>query len=165
MSEYHYDVAFGLGSNLGGRLQNLREAAERLAYCGFIIEGKSNVFETEPWGVADQPSFLNACVGGRVDTNLSPVKVLRIIKKIESGMGRKKNFRYGPRIIDIDLLIMGSITYESGFLSIPHKEIFNRAFVLYPLAEIFPRWTHPVTGESVSEAALKYPRPIRVVKL
>ena len=161
----YYDIAFGLGSNLGGRLQNLREAVEKLASCGFIIENKSNVFETEPWGVTDQPSFLNACVRAKIDKKLSPVKILKIIKKIESDMGRVKSFRYGPRIIDIDLLLMDSIIYESSFLSVPHKEIYNRAFVLYPLLEIFPHWTHPVTGKSVIEAAMKYPPPTRIVKL
>ncbi|MCL2767239.1 MAG: 2-amino-4-hydroxy-6-hydroxymethyldihydropteridine diphosphokinase [Synergistaceae bacterium] len=165
MSAFHYNVAFGLGSNLEGRLHNLREAAEKLAYYGFIIEKKSNVFETEPWGVADQPSFLNACVRTRIDKNLSPVKILKIIKKIESVMGRKKSFRYGPRIIDIDLLLIDYMVYENSFLAIPHKEIFNRAFVLYPLSEIFPHWTHPITGEKVSKTALKYPCPVRVVKL
>ena len=161
----YYDVAFGLGSNLKGRLQNLREAVEKLAYFGFIIESKSNVFETEPWGVADQPSFLNACVRARIVKTLSPANILRTIKKIELGMGRQKSLRYGPRVIDIDLLFMDSIVYESAFLSVPHKEIFNRAFVLYPLSEIFPNWTHPVTGENISNAAVKYPCPIRIVKL
>ena len=164
MSTY-YDVAFGLGSNLRGRLQNLREAVEKLAYYGFMIESKSNVFETEPWGVADQPSFLNACVRVGISKTLSPAKILRIIKKIELDMGREKSFRYGPRVIDIDLLLMDSILYESTFLNIPHKEIFNRAFVLYPLSEIFPQWTHPVTGENVSESVLRYPCPTRIVKL
>ena len=126
---------------------------------------KSSVFETEPWGVANQPSFLNACVKVKIDAEFSPEKVLEIIKKIESDMGRNTGFRYGPRIIDIDLLLMGSIIYKSKTLTVPHREIFSRAFVLHPLLEIFPRWTHPVTGESVSEAALKYQRPIRIVKL
>jgi len=158
-------IAFGLGSNLGGRLQKLREATEKLAYCGFIVEEKSNVFETEPWGFEDQPSFLNACVKAKIDENLSPVKILEMIKKIEYDMGRKKNFRNGPRVIDIDLLLIDSIVYENKSLCVPHKEIFNRAFVLYPLLEIFPHWVHPVTGESVSEAASKYSCPVRVVKL
>jgi len=161
----YYELAFGLGSNLRGRLQNLREAVEKLAYYGFIIESKSNVFETEPWGVTDQPSFLNACVRARRGINLSPVKILKIIKKIELSMGREKSFRYGPRIIDIDLLIMDSMVYKNEFLTVPHKEIFNRAFVLYPLSEIYPHWSHPVTGENVSEAALRYQCPTRVVKL
>jgi len=159
------DVAFGLGSNMGGRLQNLREAVERLACYGFTIEKKSNVFETEPWGFADQPSFLNACVKAKIDNSLSPINILKIIKKIEYNMRRQKNFRYGPRNIDIDLLLIDSIVFESDFLCVPHKEIFNRAFVLYPLLEIFPRWTHPITGESVSEAALKYSCPVRIVEL
>ena len=165
MRANYYNVAFGLGSNLGGRLQQLREAVEKFVLNGFIIKSKSNVYETEPWGVTDQPLFLNACVGAEIDSELSPSKLLRIIKNIEFGMGRVKSFRYGPRVIDIDLLFIDSITYESKFLTLPHKEIFNRAFVLYPLAEIFPNWTHPITGENVSEVALKYSRPIRVVKL
>jgi len=164
MSEY-YNVAFGIGSNLGGRLHNLREAVERLAYYGFIIEKKSNVYETEPWGVTDQPAFLNACVKVKTDKRISPVKILKIIKNIELNMGRRKSIRYGPRTIDIDLLLIDSIIFENSFLSVPHKEIFNRGFVLYPLLEIFPDWTHPTAGESVSEAALKYSRPIRITKL
>jgi len=164
MSKY-YDVAFGLGSNLGGRLQNLREAVEKLEYSGFIIEKKSNVFETEPWGVIDQPSFLNACVKAKVDKQISPEEILKIIKKTESDMGRVESTRYGPRIIDIDLLIIDSIIYNSDFLSVPHKEIFNRAFVLYPLSDVFPDWVHPVTGQSVNEAVLNFERPVRIVKL
>ena len=163
--QIYNDVAFGLGSNLGGRLQNLREAVERLSYSGFIIERKSNVFETEPWGVAEQPSFLNACIKVKTESKFSPQEILRIIKKIESDMGREENYRYGPRIIDIDILLIGSTVYTNEFLTIPHKEIFNRAFVLYPLAEICPDWVHPATGEKVSEAVLNYQRPIRIVKL
>jgi 2-amino-4-hydroxy-6-hydroxymethyldihydropteridine diphosphokinase len=159
------EVAFGIGSNLGGRLQKLREAVERLANCGFIIEEKSNVFETEPLMITDQPLFLNACVRAKIDKSIPPMTILKTIKEIESDMGRVKSFRYGPRIIDIDLLLIDSIVYESEHLTIPHKEIFNRAFVLYPLMEIFPQWTHPVTGENIREAALKYLKPIRIVKL
>jgi len=161
----YYDVIFGLGSNLGGRLNNLREATERLEYYGFLIEERSNVFETAPWGVIDQPSFLNACVKAKVDKQFSPVEILKIIKNIESDMGRVESIRYGPRIIDVDLLIMDSIIINDDYLSVPHKEIFNRAFVLYPLLEILPDWVHPVTGQKVREVVLEYSRPIRVVKL
>jgi 2-amino-4-hydroxy-6-hydroxymethyldihydropteridine diphosphokinase len=161
----YYNVAFGLGSNLGARLQNLREAAEKLSYSGFVIEKKSNVFETEPWGVTDQPSFLNACVKAKADSGLSPLEILKTIKRIESDMGRKESYRYGPRIIDIDLLLIDSIIYMNEFLCVPHKEIFNRAFVLYPLTEIYSEWVHPVTGQRISEAVKKYPRPNRIVKL
>lgn len=165
MSLSHCNVVFGVGSNLGGRLHNLREAVEKLDYSGFYIEKKSNVFETEPWGLREQPHFLNACIKAKIDEDLSPVKVLEIIKQIETEIGREESFRYGPRIIDIDLLLMDSIIYEDEILSVPHKEIYNRAFVLYPLLEVFPDWIHPVTGESVNEAAKKYPRPLRIVKL
>jgi 2-amino-4-hydroxy-6-hydroxymethyldihydropteridine diphosphokinase len=161
----YYDVAFGLGSNLGGRLQNLREAVEKLSCYGFVIEKKSNVFETEPWGVTDQPSFLNACVKAKIKGELSPVKILEIIKKIELNMGRVESIRYGPRIIDIDLLLIDAVVFNNEFLSVPHKEIFNRAFVLYPLLEIFPYWTHPATGESINEAIFKFQRPVRIVEL
>jgi 2-amino-4-hydroxy-6-hydroxymethyldihydropteridine diphosphokinase len=165
MSLSHHNVVFGLGSNLGGRLRNLLEAAEKLVYSGFYIENRSNVFETEPWGVADQPFFLNACVRAKIDIKISPAKILETIKRIESDMGRVESTRYGPRIIDIDLLLMDSIIYEDELLSVPHKEIFNRAFVLHPLFEVFPDWTHPITGESVNEAVKKYSRPIRIIKL
>jgi len=166
MNLLHHDVVFGLGSNLGGRLYNLREATERLFFSGFIIEKKSSVFETEPWGVKEQPSFLNACVKARIENKYSPREILEIIKKIESDMGRVENFRYGPRIIDIDLLLMDSIIYEDELLSIPHKEVYNRAFVLYPLVEISPDWAHPITGERVNDAVLRYANPpIRITKL
>ena len=164
MCKYN-DVAFGIGSNLGGRLQNLRAAVENLSSYGFVIEKKSNVYETEPWGVRDQPSFLNACVKAKINSKLTPVKILKIIKKIEINLGRVKSFRYGPRIIDIDLLLIDSIVHKNKFLTVPHKEIFNRAFVLYPLLEIYPHWSHPITGECVSGAVNKYSCPVRIVKL
>jgi len=166
MSVSYRNVVFGVGSNLRGRLRNLREAVEKLARSGFNIEIKSNVFETEPWGFKDQPPFLNACVKAGIDKDLlSPVEILGIIKKIESDMGREESFRYAPRIIDIDLLLVDSIIYEDELLSVPHKEIYNRAFVLYPLLEVYPGWIHPISGESVNKAAVKYERPVRVVKL
>ena len=164
MNKYN-DVAFGIGSNLGGRLQNLRAAVKNLSGYGFVIEKKSNVFETEPWGVTDQPSFLNACIKAKINRKLTPLKILEIIKKIEIDMGRVNSFRYGPRIIDIDLLLIDSVVYKNEFLTVPHKEIFNRAFVLYPLSEIYPNWSHPITGERVSDAVNNFARPIRIVKL
>lgn len=152
-------IILGLGSNLGARLQNLREAVRLLEARGMTVRAKSDVFETEPWGGVEQPSFLNACVKMELFDEKSPLEILKIVKDIECEMGRVKNVRWGARLIDIDILLIDDIVYESETLTVPHAEIKNRAFVLHPLSQI--------CGER-SEwkmCAEKFDTPTRVVGL
>ena len=135
----------GLGTNLGSREQNLSRALESLAASPDVqFVRSSSVYETAPWGYTDQPSFLNCAI--EIITRLSPVELLNIAKSIERDLGREENFRYGPRLIDIDILLYGSDTIQLSHpdLRIPHPRMTERAFVLVPLSEIAPEIIHPI---------------------
>jgi 2-amino-4-hydroxy-6-hydroxymethyldihydropteridine diphosphokinase len=125
----------GLGTNLGDRAAHLEEAVRRLGELGSVAE-RSDVMETAPWGYADQPDFLNMVVA--LDTTLSPMELLSAVKRIEREMGRVPTIRYGPRTIDIDLLVYGDATVEIPELTVPHPRMHERAFVMEPLAQIAP---------------------------
>ena len=140
-------VYFSLGTNLGNRLANLTEAIKSLsAFCRDIFS--SPVYETPPWGFIDQPLFLNQAV--RAETDLEPLPLLTAIKSLAVDLGRQPNFLYGPRLIDIDILLYGSRVLQTGALTIPHPMLAQRAFVLVPLAEIAPGLVHPVTGKNMA---------------
>ena len=148
-------TAIGLGSNLGNRLLNLRTAVRFLTETPRRDKNRlikaSEVFETEPWGVPDQPHFLNACL---IIENLSPPEDLLVrVKEIEAEMGRTATRRWGERKIDIDILFMDCIVYDSADLRIPHTDMHRRDFVLIPLAQVAPHWVHPLTKRTVSEMA------------
>lgn len=133
-------VYIGFGTNLGDREKQLRDARERLAR--FVtIERASAVYETEPWGVLGQPHFLNLVVEG--ETALSPQDLLHALKTIEHDMGRIRGMRYGPRIIDLDLLLYDDVQMQTEELEIPHPRIAERRFVLLPLVELVPDLVHP----------------------
>jgi len=141
-------IYLSLGSNLNDRFANLRRAIDELQQ--FVtITAISPVFATEPWGDADQPAFLNICVAASGD--LPPHEMLHRIKEIERRMGREETRRWGPRLIDIDILFYDRLIMDDGELTIPHPRIAERAFVLAPLTEIIPDFTHPQTGLSVQE--------------
>jgi 2-amino-4-hydroxy-6-hydroxymethyldihydropteridine diphosphokinase len=141
-------VYLGLGANLGDRERNLDAALKRIA--GFVnISKLSSIYETEPWGVSEQPWFLNRVCEGT--TSLSPVDLLRRVKKIETEMGRAEGIRFGPRPIDIDILIYDHLVTLSPALTIPHPRLHERAFVLVPLAEIAPDLVHPRLHVTVRE--------------
>jgi 2-amino-4-hydroxy-6-hydroxymethyldihydropteridine diphosphokinase len=125
----------GLGSNLGDRISNLRAALRRLASGGVEIVGVSSVYETDPVG-PEQPDFLNAAVGA--DTDLLPAELLAVMLQIEIELGRRRQIRWGPRTIDLDLLLYGNEVIDREHLKVPHPEITNRAFVLVPLLELKP---------------------------
>ena len=128
----------GLGSNQGDRLGSLRAARAALARRGMRVTAASSVYETAPQGeVLDQPDFLNACL--RVETDLSPEDVLAACKAVEREVGRGAGGpRYGPRPIDVDLLLLGEHERRTERLTLPHPELTQRRFVLEPLLEIAP---------------------------
>ncbi|HMT20054.1 MAG TPA: 2-amino-4-hydroxy-6-hydroxymethyldihydropteridine diphosphokinase [Promineifilum sp.] len=141
-------IYLSLGSNLDDRYANLQRATGELNK--FLkITAISPVFATEPWGDVDQPPFLNVCVAAT--GNLSPHELLHQIKRVESDMGRVPTRKWGPRLIDIDILFYDQIVIEDEGLTIPHPRIAERAFVLAPLAVINPDFLHPQTGLSVRE--------------
>ncbi len=142
-------VGFGLGSNIGDGPANLREALRLLAERKVArLTAVSRIYRTAPWGELDQSEFANACAIG--ETTLGPYELLAAVKTIEADMGREPTRRWGPRLIDIDLLFYGTQAIEDPELTIPHKELFARRFVLAPLAEIAPDLT--LGGVAVREA-------------
>jgi 2-amino-4-hydroxy-6-hydroxymethyldihydropteridine diphosphokinase len=141
-------VYLGLGSNLGDREANLRRGLALLA--GRINHlSASSVYETEPWGYTEQPKFLNLTCRG--ETDLPPLEVLVFCQEVEREAGRTPTFRYGPRVLDIDILAYGDQTFTSPELVIPHPRLEERAFVLAPLAELAPGWVHPTLGKSAAQ--------------
>ncbi|HIE84516.1 MAG TPA: 2-amino-4-hydroxy-6-hydroxymethyldihydropteridine diphosphokinase [Dehalococcoidia bacterium] len=140
-----YEIYLGLGSNLGDRLDNLRTAIKHLGDHYIYPKLFSSLYETSPWGYADQPHFLNATISAT--THLNPDEILTKIKLIESNMGRTKNdIRWRERLIDIDILLIQEHVVESMELQIPHIYLHERSFVLVPLAEISPDIIHPKIG-------------------
>lgn len=144
------DVFLGLGSNLGVRETALRNAADAIGRIDRVsIVWGSPVYETEPYGKADQPAFLNAAL--QVETSLEPPRLFQELKRIEVEVGRKGGEHWGPREIDIDILIYDGLVFQKDDLQVPHPDIGNRRFVLVPLNDIAPDLVHPVSGLTVSE--------------
>lgn len=144
------EIGIGLGSNIGDKPANIHAALKRIAERGAIrVVAVSSIYRTAPWGYLDQEDFANACALAR--TELEPKALLAEVKAIEAELGRKDGLRWGPRLIDIDILFYGDRELEFPDLVLPHKEMFRRAFVLAPLAEIAPSLR--LGGRSVSEAA------------
>lgn len=144
----------GLGSNLGDRLANLRAGVEALdATPGVRVLAVSSAYETEPWGVADQPAFANAAAALAV--TISAPELLAVCKRIEHELGRRPGLRYGPRPLDIDILLFGDEVIDTPELQVPHPRAAERDFVVTPLLEIAPglRWPsgEPVRPEDAVE--------------
>ncbi|MDP3965503.1 MAG: 2-amino-4-hydroxy-6-hydroxymethyldihydropteridine diphosphokinase [bacterium] len=140
------DIYLGLGSNLGDRVLNVRTALSKLPP-DIIVEAVSPVYETEPQYLKNQPEFLNiAC---KCKTTLSAREVLTFLKKVETDLGRTETERFGPRIIDIDLLFYGTERVNEPDLIVPHPRLSERAFALIPLADIAPDFVHPVLKSTI----------------
>ena len=136
-------VYLSLGTNLGERLDNLATARAMLSP-DVRVEKLSSVYETAPWGYSDQANFYNQVLLGK--TMLTPLRLLNKLKRIEKMMGREQTFRYGPRVIDLDILFYESRIINTKRLQIPHPRLQERAFVLVPLVEIAPDFEHPQLG-------------------
>ncbi len=138
----------GLGSNLGDREASLRQALEFLAQTpATTVVRASSLYDTEPVGVEDQPHFLNAVA--QVETTLVPRQLLWNLMLIERRLGRVRSQRWGPRTIDLDLLLYDDLVLDDDDLLLPHPEMSKRSFVLVPLVELEPLLVHPVTGETM----------------
>jgi 2-amino-4-hydroxy-6-hydroxymethyldihydropteridine diphosphokinase len=149
-----------LGSNISDPEQNLILASDLLANKGFEIILKSTVFRTEPWGKSDQPWYYNQALSFR--TSKEPEQVLKICLDIEKEMGRIRSEKYGPRIIDIDILLFDNNIINSELLKIPHPNYKDRRFALTPACEIEPDWIHPVLQKTNIELLKNCIDPLQV---
>ena len=138
----------GFGSNIGDRLAHIQNALDTLSKTeGITLQRISSIYKTEPVGYEEQAQFLNGAAA--IQTSLSPLSLLHTLKDIETAIGRKHRIRWGPREIDLDILIYGDLCVQTEQLVIPHPEMHLRGFVLVPLAEIAPDLVHPVFQETV----------------
>ena len=143
-----YAAYIGFGSNIGDRLKHLQNAIHALSKTeGINLQKISSVYKTDPIGYEAQGQFLNGVAA--IQTSLSPLSLLQTLKDIETAVGRQHRTRWGPREIDLDLLIYGDLRVQTEELVIPHPEMHLRRFVLAPLAEIAPNLVHPVFQESI----------------
>ena len=141
-------VTLGLGTNLGDRPGNLRAAIAALPPAVIVLE-QSYIYETLPWGVTDQPRFLNMVIKGK--TSQRPQELLKNLKELEMHLGRVPSIHYGPRKIDIDILFYDNLIFNSAELTLPHPHLHERAFVLVPLADLTPEQIHPVFGKTIRQ--------------
>ncbi len=147
-SSYMHDVFLSLGSNMGDRLRYIKDAIKALRDTSQII-AISPVYETSPYGYVKQSYFLNCAV--HIKTNSSPSTLLKDIHEIEKFLGRKREIRWGPRTIDIDIIFYDTLILNTPELMIPHPDMQNRLFVLKPLADIAPQIVHPILKKSIKE--------------
>lgn len=138
-----------LGTNLGNRENNLTEAKKLIELeCGKLLE-ESDIYETAAWGLTQQPNFLNAAL--QIETTLTPQQLITKLLKIEEKLGRKRTIKMGPRIIDIDILLMDNMIVNEPNLTIPHPKMQERRFVLLPLNQIASQNIHPVYNKTITE--------------
>ncbi len=142
-------VFLGFGSNIGDRKGNIERAYKFLAKKGIRILKTSGFYRTAPYGYRDQPEFLNSVA--LVEVDMGALRLLEVVKEVEKELGRTETFRWGPRVIDIDILFFDDLVIRSEILNIPHIDLHNRCFVLYPLSDIAPDLIHPVLKKPLIE--------------
>ena len=145
-------VFLGIGTNLGDRAANIKKAYQLIEKYMGQITLQSSCYQTAPWGVLDQPNFINSCIA--IETDLRPIVLLNKITLIEKEIGRVRYLKWGERLIDIDILFYNEEVIENEFLDIPHPYIEQRIFVVKPLAEIAPDYMHPVSKTSIKDLSL-----------
>jgi 2-amino-4-hydroxy-6-hydroxymethyldihydropteridine diphosphokinase len=151
-----------LGGNIGDREKNFETARNLIKKtCGSITR-QSSLYETEAWGKNDQPAFLNQAI--EIETALEAKELMEQILKIEKSMGRERKEKYGPRLIDLDILLFNQEQRDDIFLTIPHPQMQNRRFALVPLAEIAPGLQHPVLKKTIGELLKECPDKLEVKK-
>jgi len=138
-----------IGSNLGERHSFIAQANGFIQQrCGKII-GQSALYETAPWGLISQPAFLNQAIA--VETGHEPQQLMQVLLSIENDMGRTRTIQYGPRTIDLDILLINQLVLDTPILKVPHPALPERRFALIPLAEIAPSLVHPIYNKTVLE--------------
>ena len=154
------DVYILIGGNVGDTISCLLEARALLnTECGNVTD-QSAVYETAPWGKVDQQNFLNQAI--QLSTGLSPQHLIQSILAIEERMGRKRMEKYGPRLIDIDILLFANLVIHEPGLTIPHPQLQYRRFALVPLDEIAKYLIHPVLHKTIGQLLLECPDPLKV---
>jgi 2-amino-4-hydroxy-6-hydroxymethyldihydropteridine diphosphokinase len=143
------DILLAFGGNLGDPVAAILDSIRALATTGVRVTRLSRFYRTPPWGVTDQPDFVNACARG--DTDLEPEALLAAIQAVEVGLGRQQTVRWGPRPIDIDILAYDDASMATPDLTIPHPRLTERAFVLLPLSDVAPDWV--IAGRPVRDWA------------
>jgi len=143
-----HTVYLSLGSNIGNRSANLKQAISSLRP-QMEVKARSKVYETPPWGYTEQDKFLNQVV--KVSTYLESEPLLKHLKRLEIALGRKETFHYGPRLIDMDILFYDALVLETPQLILPHPHVHERGFVLIPMMDVAPDLVHPVKGKSIRE--------------
>ena len=152
-----------IGGNLGNRFSYLKKAAEYIEqFCGKIITS-SSIYETAAWGITEQPAFLNQVIA--LETGLLPNQLMQKLLWIEQKMGRIRNEKFGPRIIDIDILLIDDIIINTELITVPHQALPNRKFALIPLDEIASTFIHPVEKKSIHQLLLDCADNLNVQKI
>lgn len=150
------------GGNLGNREANLARArAEVEAHCGKIL-ALSAIYETAAWGKEDQPTFLNQAI--KIETNLPPQQLLEKLLEIEKNIGRVRGLKYGPRLIDIDIIFYDEAVISEPGLTVPHPQLPRRRFALQCINDLAPHFIHPVLQQSVSDLLQECDDPLMVMK-
>lgn len=145
-----HEAFIATGSNLGDRGEYIRKGIEALAACKeCVVEKESQLIVTEPYGVTDQPEFLNGML--QVRTLLSPIELLHKLNEIEAAAHRERKIHWGPRTLDLDIIFYDNQIIDTPQLTVPHVDMQNRQFVLKPLAELAPWYRHPILGKTVKE--------------
>ena len=136
-----------IGSNLGDKLSNCKKGIEALEFCGVKVSACSRFYKTAPVDYTDQDWFINAVI--RIDTNLQPIELLKLLKAIEKQLGRVETVRFGPRVLDMDIIFYDDLVFEKDALIIPHPRMHKRGFVLRPICDIEPDFIHPALKQDM----------------